>query len=217
MVTESCTAHGRCRLRARCDRLCHRLRCHNGGDEGDRYSHGCGNVDRNEVEARPAQLPWDHDRRVSELIYDYRTAEPRSQMILACEQQLMDVPIACSTYEVRGIAGEAEEGAEDVWVHHNNEVADRTLYPLANSRHVGAIWGSLAYSVPADTHAATAVKETAPKANAVRVEGVEADLFRHRPAFWPWGAVSFTTVAACVSAGTEYARLPRDIGADNTP
>ena len=28
--------------------------------------------------------------------------------------------------------------AEDSWVEHNNEVADRTLYPLANSWYVGA-------------------------------------------------------------------------------
>jgi hypothetical protein len=28
--------------------------------------------------------------------------------------------------------------AEDAWVQHNNEVADRTLYPLANSWYMGA-------------------------------------------------------------------------------
>jgi hypothetical protein len=33
---------------------------------------------------------------------------------------------------------QAEEDAEDAWVQHNNEVADRTLYPLANSWYVGA-------------------------------------------------------------------------------
>jgi cyclohexanone monooxygenase len=33
---------------------------------------------------------------------------------------------------------EAERDAEDAWVRHNNEVADRTLYPLANSWYVGA-------------------------------------------------------------------------------
>jgi hypothetical protein len=33
---------------------------------------------------------------------------------------------------------EAEEDVEDAWVRHNNEVADRTLYPLANSWYVGA-------------------------------------------------------------------------------
>jgi cyclohexanone monooxygenase len=33
---------------------------------------------------------------------------------------------------------EAEQDAEDAWVQHNNEVADRTLYPLANSWYVGA-------------------------------------------------------------------------------
>ena len=33
---------------------------------------------------------------------------------------------------------EAERGAEEAWVQHNNEVADSTLYPLANSWYVGA-------------------------------------------------------------------------------
>jgi cyclohexanone monooxygenase len=33
---------------------------------------------------------------------------------------------------------EAEEAAEDAWVQYNNDVADRTLYPLANSWYVGA-------------------------------------------------------------------------------
>ena len=28
--------------------------------------------------------------------------------------------------------------AEDAWVQHNNEVADRTLYPLAKSWYTGA-------------------------------------------------------------------------------
>lgn len=33
---------------------------------------------------------------------------------------------------------EAEEDAEDAWVQHSAEVANRTLYPLANSWYVGA-------------------------------------------------------------------------------
>jgi cyclohexanone monooxygenase len=33
---------------------------------------------------------------------------------------------------------EAEKNAEDAWVQHNNVVADRTLYPLADSWYVGA-------------------------------------------------------------------------------
>ena len=31
-----------------------------------------------------------------------------------------------------------EARAEDGWVEHNNEIADGTLYPLANSWYVGA-------------------------------------------------------------------------------
>jgi cyclohexanone monooxygenase len=33
---------------------------------------------------------------------------------------------------------EAETAAEDAWVEHVNEVANRTLYPLANSWYMGA-------------------------------------------------------------------------------
>ena len=33
---------------------------------------------------------------------------------------------------------EAEDGAEDAWLQHVNEVASKTLYPLANSWYMGA-------------------------------------------------------------------------------
>jgi cyclohexanone monooxygenase len=33
---------------------------------------------------------------------------------------------------------EPEKAAEDAWVQHTNEVADGTLYPLANSWYTGA-------------------------------------------------------------------------------
>jgi cyclohexanone monooxygenase len=63
----------------------------------------------------------------------------KSQMILACEQHV-DWIADCIQY-LRDHAFsriEAEEDAEDAWARHNNEVADRTLYPLANSWYVGA-------------------------------------------------------------------------------
>src|ERR1700746_131732 len=63
----------------------------------------------------------------------------KSQMILACEQHV-DWIADCVQY-LRDHAFsriEAEEDAEDGWVQHNNAVADRTLYPLANSWYVGA-------------------------------------------------------------------------------
>ena len=63
----------------------------------------------------------------------------KSQMILACEQHV-DWIAGCLQYlRNRGFSCmEAEADAEDAWVRHNNEVADRTLYPLANSWYVGA-------------------------------------------------------------------------------
>jgi cyclohexanone monooxygenase len=63
----------------------------------------------------------------------------KSQMILACEQHV-DWIADCMRYlRDNGLSRiEAEEDAEAAWVRHNNEIADRTLYPLANSWYVGA-------------------------------------------------------------------------------
>jgi cyclohexanone monooxygenase len=63
----------------------------------------------------------------------------KSQMILACEQHVDWIADCIQYLRDRGFSRiEAEEDAEDAWVRHNNEVADRTLYPLANSWYVGA-------------------------------------------------------------------------------
>jgi cyclohexanone monooxygenase len=63
----------------------------------------------------------------------------KSQMILACEQHVDWIADCVQYTRSRGFSYvEAEEEAEDAWVQHNNEVADRTLYPLANSWYVGA-------------------------------------------------------------------------------
>jgi cyclohexanone monooxygenase len=63
----------------------------------------------------------------------------KSQMILACEHHVDWVADCIRYLRDRGLTRiEAEEDAEDAWVRHNNEVADRTLYPLANSWYVGA-------------------------------------------------------------------------------
>jgi cyclohexanone monooxygenase len=63
----------------------------------------------------------------------------KSQMILACEQHVDWITDCVKYLRNRGLSRiEAEEDAEDAWVQHNNEVADRTLYPLANSWYVGA-------------------------------------------------------------------------------
>jgi cyclohexanone monooxygenase len=63
----------------------------------------------------------------------------KSQMILACEQHVDWIADCMQYLRDHGFSRiEAEEDAEDAWVRHNNEVADRTLYPLANSWYVGA-------------------------------------------------------------------------------
>jgi cyclohexanone monooxygenase len=60
-------------------------------------------------------------------------------MILACEQHVDWIANCVQYLRDRGfLCIEPEEGAEDAWLRHNNEVADRTLYPLANSWYVGA-------------------------------------------------------------------------------
>jgi cyclohexanone monooxygenase len=63
----------------------------------------------------------------------------KSQMILACEQHVDWIADCLKYLREHGYSRiEAEPDAEDAWVKHNNEVADRTLYPLANSWYVGA-------------------------------------------------------------------------------
>jgi cyclohexanone monooxygenase len=63
----------------------------------------------------------------------------KSQMILACEQHVDWIADCMQYLRGRGLSCiEAEQAAEDAWVQYNNEVADRTLYPLANSWYVGA-------------------------------------------------------------------------------
>ncbi len=63
----------------------------------------------------------------------------KSQMILACEQHVDWIADCVRYLRDRGLTRiEAEQEAENAWVQHNNEVADRTLYPLANSWYVGA-------------------------------------------------------------------------------
>jgi cyclohexanone monooxygenase len=63
----------------------------------------------------------------------------KSQMILACEQHVDWIADCVQYLRARGFSRiEAEQEAEDYWGQHNNEVADRTLYPLANSWYVGA-------------------------------------------------------------------------------
>jgi cyclohexanone monooxygenase len=62
----------------------------------------------------------------------------KSQMILACEQHVDWIADCMQYLRDHGVSCiEAEEDAENTWVEHNNEVADRTLY-LANSWYVGA-------------------------------------------------------------------------------
>lgn len=63
----------------------------------------------------------------------------KTQMILAIEQHT-DWIADCLTYlREHGYQRiEADREAQDAWVHHVNQVADSTLYPLANSWYVGA-------------------------------------------------------------------------------
>ena len=63
----------------------------------------------------------------------------KSQMIFSCEQHV-DWITGCLVHlgerQMRRI--EPTQAAELAWVQHNNEVADSTLYPLANSWYMGA-------------------------------------------------------------------------------
>lgn len=63
----------------------------------------------------------------------------KSQMILSCEWHVDFIADAIEHMRGNGLSRiDPEESAENGWVTHNNEVADSTLYPLANSWYVGA-------------------------------------------------------------------------------
>ncbi|MGS0753554.1 flavin-containing monooxygenase [Roseateles sp. GG27B] len=62
-----------------------------------------------------------------------------SNMIFAIEQHVDWIVDCLSHLRAHGITCiEADVGAQDAWVEHVNQVADLTLYPLANSWYVGA-------------------------------------------------------------------------------
>ena len=63
----------------------------------------------------------------------------KTQMIVAIEQHTDWIADCLTHLRARGLARvEAEVEAEKKWVQHVNDVADSTLYPLANSWYVGA-------------------------------------------------------------------------------
>jgi cyclohexanone monooxygenase len=63
----------------------------------------------------------------------------KMQMILACEQHMDWIADCLQHLKSHGYARiEPDLDAETKWVEHVNEVADGTLYPLANSWYVGA-------------------------------------------------------------------------------
>lgn len=63
----------------------------------------------------------------------------KSQMILSCEQHVDWIANCLEHLRTEGLSKiEPETQAEDGWVEHNNNIANRTLYPLANSWYMGA-------------------------------------------------------------------------------
>jgi cyclohexanone monooxygenase len=63
----------------------------------------------------------------------------KTQMIVAIEQHMDWIAGCMATMRAKGKTRiEAMEGAEREWVRHVNEVADSTLYPLANSWYLGS-------------------------------------------------------------------------------
>ena len=62
-----------------------------------------------------------------------------ANMIVAIEQHVEWISTCIATMRERGVTViEAEQDAEDAWVAHVNEVANRTLFVLANSWYMGA-------------------------------------------------------------------------------
>jgi cyclohexanone monooxygenase len=62
-----------------------------------------------------------------------------TNVVVAIEQHVGFVADCLAHLQSHGIATiEAEPEAEENWVAHVNEVADRTLFPVANSWYMGA-------------------------------------------------------------------------------
>jgi cyclohexanone monooxygenase len=63
----------------------------------------------------------------------------KTQMILAGQQHTDWIAEFLEYMRLNGFTRfNVEQQAEDAWVLHNNDIADSTLYPLANSWYVGA-------------------------------------------------------------------------------
>ena len=61
-----------------------------------------------------------------------------SNMMVSIEQHVDWIADCVGYLRLRGVdCIEATQAAEDAWVQHGNEVADKTLYPLANSWYMG--------------------------------------------------------------------------------
>ena len=63
----------------------------------------------------------------------------KTQMILAGQQHTDWIAEFLEYMRLNGFTRfNVEQQAEDAWVLHNNDIAESTLYPLANSWYVGA-------------------------------------------------------------------------------
>ena len=63
----------------------------------------------------------------------------KTQMILGGQQHTDWIAEFLEYMRLNGFTRfDVEQQAEDAWVLHNNDIADSTLYPLANSWYVGA-------------------------------------------------------------------------------
>ena len=82
------------------------------------------------------------DRRLPEPVHHHRPGQPvgaHATWSSSIEQHVDWIADCLAHLRERGLAGiEATAEAEDAWVAHVNEVADATLYPLANSWYLGA-------------------------------------------------------------------------------
>ena len=73
------------------------------------------------------------------LITGPQSPSVKAQMILACEQHTDWIVNCLKFMDNHGLDRvEADQTAEDSWVRHNNDIAEATLYPLANSWYMGA-------------------------------------------------------------------------------
>ena len=135
-------AGGRNRVRVRRDRLRHRVRRHDRPAEPDRHPGPRWAAAARQVGGRAAHLPGPDERGLPEPVHHHRPAEPVGAVQHAGLHRAArrlhrpDHRSTCATAAPTTIEPTPE--AEDAWVAENQQLAEATLFPTADTWYMGA-------------------------------------------------------------------------------